>query len=93
MQGESGIGEALVAWAEGFREGSLEVEHSTKGSGGDFLMVLMPFFVWEVALAAHVYDRNTVTVWGPQGLGTASLPKRKLPSVFTFLRFSRLRNP
>lgn len=44
MQGESGIGEALVAWAEGFREGSLEVEHSTKGSGGDFLMVLMPFF-------------------------------------------------
>lgn len=40
--------EALVAWAEGFREGSLEVEHSTKGSGGDFLMVLMPFFVWEV---------------------------------------------
>lgn len=34
----------LVEWAEGFRKGALEVEHNLKGSGGDFLMVLRPFF-------------------------------------------------
>lgn len=53
------------------QKGALGVEHTIKGSGGDFLMVLKFFFVWNVVLAAHVYHRYTGTEWGHRYQGQA----------------------
>lgn len=78
------------------QKGALGVEHTIKGSGGDFLMVLNFFFVWKVVLAARVsqiYRHRMGAQVSGTGSASASLPKRKLLSVSTLLRFSRVKNP